>query len=156
MTTPDTRRRTWVVLIIALAVIVVFGGVALVFLGTGAELAEEREVFLKVEVTELREDIADQIQVGDPVFTDAGGMLVGEIVEVEVAKSREAVPDAEGQLIDASNPIEWTAIVVIEAAGREGQGIVAIDNEVVQAGRPFNVISRKYYLPGTVVSVDVR
>jgi hypothetical protein len=156
VTAPDPRRRTRLALIIALAAAVVLGGLALVFLGIGAELDEERDVFLKVEVTELREDIAEQIRVGDPVFTDAGGMLVGEIVEVDVAPSREAVPDAEGRLNDAENPVEWTAIVVIQATGREGAGIVAIDNEVVQAGRPYNVISRSYYLPGTVVNVDVR
>lgn len=156
MTETASGRDPRFVALAVLGGLVVLGGLALVLFGVGAELQEEREVLLTVFATELTEEVAAVPAIGDPVFTDPAGMVVGEIIEVEAGPYVIPVADSEGQLHRREDPTRWQVTVVVKATGREGEGIVSIGNEVVQAGRTFNLISRGYYLRGTVVSVDVR
>lgn len=151
----DTRNPRLIAFAV-LGVLVVVGGLGLAFFGVGSELSESRDVMLTVKATELENAVAEMVAVGDPVFTDAGGMQVGEISEVEVSPFIMPVPDYEGVLHPAEDPTQSEVIVTIEARGREGDGIVAIDNQVIQAGMQFNVITNRYVLRGTVVGVDVR
>ncbi|MBN2839525.1 MAG: DUF4330 domain-containing protein [Coriobacteriia bacterium] len=150
-----TRRDPRLTAIAVLAVLVIAGGLALGFFGVGSQLAEEKTVRLGVLVTEIPEEVAREVQVGDQVFTDPGGMIVGEVVEVEAGPWLVTVPDAEGQLHGRQDPTMWQVKAVIEATGRQSEDIVAIDNEVVQAGQYYSLISRDYYIKGIVVSVDV-
>ncbi len=144
------------VLLVALGTLVVVMGVALALSGVGAEMAVDRRLSIVVRAEDLEQEVAELVAPGDPIFTDAGGMRVGEITEVSMGPDIEAVPDAEGGLNAAEDPTAFSVEVTIEAEGREGDGIVALHNEVIQAGKTFNLISREYYLRGTVVSVDVR
>lgn len=155
MTSEARRAPSRAVLIAILGALVLLGGLALRYLGIGAELSEEKQVVLTIEVVDLREEVGDLIEVGDPVFTDPAGMRIGEVTSVEVYPSVESVPDAQGELHEAADPVRFDALVTVTATGREGDGFVALGNEVVQAGRDFNLISRAYYLLGKVVSVDV-
>ncbi len=150
-----TRRDPRLIAFAALAVLTIVGGLALGFLGVGAQLAEERDVRLTLLVTEIPPEVAQKVQVGDPVFTDPGGMRIGEIVEVEAGPDLLDVPDAEGNIYAREHPILWRVRAVVEAPGRMSDEIVAIDNEVVQAGQFFALISKSYYLHGMVIDVDV-
>lgn len=152
----STRRDPRVVVLAILGVAVVLGGLGLAMFGIGAELQEERAVTLKVLATMLPEEAAVLPAEGDPVYTDPAGMLVGHVSEAVSGPYELAVPDAEGKLHLGEDPTRWQVMVTIEATGREGDGIVSVGNEVIQAGQTFNVISREYFLRGTVVSVDVQ
>ncbi len=151
-----TRRDPRFIVVAVLAILALAGGLALGFFGVGSELAEERTVHLGVLITEIPEEVAREVRVGDQVFTDPGGMVVGEVIEVDAGPWVVTVPDAEGQLHGREDPTMWQVKAVIEATGRQSEDIVAIDNQVVQAGQFYSLISRDYYIKGIVVSVDVR
>jgi len=151
-----TRRDPRLIALAVFGALAVIGALALGFFGVGSQLAEERTIMLTVHVPDIQEEVARTVEVGDPVFTDAGGMLIGEVVEVEAGPDVISVSDAQGRLHARENPVRWQVKAVVQTTGRQSDDIVAIDNQVVQAGSFFALISRDYYLKGTVVSVDVR
>jgi len=148
----DPRFVAFVALLVAAAVI----AVGLAFFGVGAELSEDRTVVVRVRIVDLNKEVAAQIVEDETVFADPGGMAIGRIVGVDVGPVERAVATAEGVLVPADDPVQQQAIIEIEAAGREGNGIVALHNQVVQAGQVFNVVTKDMFLRGTVLSVDVR
>ncbi len=151
-----TRQDPRLTALVVLAVLAVGGGLALGFLGVGSQLAEQRTVNVTVLVPDIQEEAARTVKVGDSIFTDAGGMEIGTVIEVDAGPDIISVADAQGELHARENPVRWRVRAVIETTGRQSEDIVAIDNQVVQAGSFFALISRDYYLKGTVVSVDVR
>lgn len=154
---PTGRRRNPVLLALALTgAVAIVGGLALGFLGVGAQLAQRRTVVLRVRTVPLEKAIADQIRVGDTLYTDTAGVPVGRIVSLVETRVPVVVSDARGGLHLDADPIDWQVEADIEGAGREGNGLVALDTQVVQAGESFNIISKSYYIGSQVVNVDVR
>ena len=153
---PDAaqQRDPRLIAFLVLVAVVIAGGAALFLTGVGADLSESKDVRLTLYAKELEPEVAAKVAVGDQVFTDPGGMVVGEIVEVVVEPTIEAVPDFEGNLNAAEDPTLDAVRVVIAATGREGNGIVAIDNQVVQAGTQFTLVSRDYVLRGVLTGVE--
>jgi len=152
---PESRTRNPLVAVfIGLIVVVAVGGLLLALTGVGAELSESRELRLTIYAVELLPEVAAMVEVGDPVYTDPGGMEVGEIVDVTRGPSIMPVPDFQGTIHAAEDPTQDEVSVVIAARGREGNGIVAIDNQVIQAGMQFNVVTDRYVLKGVVTGVE--
>ncbi len=149
------RDRRLIVLVVLLCVAL---GIAatLAFFGVGAELSEERTIILSVRVADLQHQVAEQLKVGDTVFADAAGMPIGEIIEVQVSPVIRATADAQGEFHEAEDPTVDQAIVTIEAVGRQGDGIVALHNQVIQSGQSFDVVTKALFMRGTVLSVEVR
>jgi len=154
---PDnaTKRNPLVVAFVSLVIIVVAGGLALGLAGVGAQLSESRDLRVTIYSDDLPPAVAAMVRVGDPVFTDPGGMVVGEIVDVEIGPTVEPVPDFAGRLQAAENPVKDAVTIVVAAQGREGEGVVAIDNQVIQAGMGFNVVTNRYMLKGVVTGVEL-
>lgn len=153
----DGRRRNPLVLaFVATAAVVVVGGLGLGFFGIGAELAQPKTVRITIRNEKIEPDIASQIKVGDAIYTDTAGTEVGRIVAVRIQPQPTSVPDRQGNLHLDRDPISVQVDTTVEARGREGNGLVVLDTQVVQAGQTLNLISKRYYLSGTVVSVDVR
>jgi hypothetical protein len=148
----DARVVTLVILLVLAAMI----AAGLYFFGIGAELSRERTVVMTVRVSSLPHEVSSQIESGETVFADPGGMVIGEITDVVVEPVERTAQDARGRLHPASDPVMDQATITIEARGREGDGIVALHNQVVQGGQTFNVVTRKLFLRGTVLTVDVR
>ncbi len=153
----DGRRRNPLMLAFAItATVVVVGGLALGFFGIGAELAQPKTVRITIRNRNIEREIAEQVKVGDALFTDTAGLEIGRVVGVKVVAQPTAVPDAQGRLHLDADPTSVQLDTVVEARGREGNGLVVLDTQVVQAGQFINLISKRYYLSGTVVSLDVR
>jgi len=147
-------RRVGALIVLLLAALGL--AIALAFFGVGAELSKERTVVLSVRVVDLQHEVSDQLRVGDTVFADAGGMSIGKITDVRVGPVTRAVADSQGGLQASADPTLDEAIVVIEAVGRQGDGIVALHNQVIQSGQSFDVVTKSLFMRGTVLSVEVR
>lgn len=157
MTKPSKHPSSlWNRALLVTAVLVVITGLGLTFLGPGDELRAEREVTFVVVCNNILPEIAGGVRVGDPLFTDAAGARIGTITAVEVLPQPKLVSDAEGQLHLREDPLVRRLRVTVSATARMGQDVVAVGGRVMFAGQSFNVISSRYRLPGTVVSVDVR
>ena len=156
MPTPESSSRLWNRILLATGVIVIVAGIALTFTGTGSELRVPHDVRFTVLVNDLEPEVAAQVKAGDALFTDAGGAKVGTIESVEVGPARETVPDQAGTLRAAEDPLQVEARVTIASTARVGDDIVSIAGQVVQLGQQFNIVSARYKLLGTVVSIDVR
>lgn len=154
MTETARARDPRLMALVVLVGLVAVGGLALGLMGVGAELSESRDVKITVYAEELRPDIAAMVEVGEMVYTDPGGMAIGEIVEVERGPMLAPVPDSSGELQAAADPTQDAVTVVIEATGREGNGVVALENQVIQAGMQFIVITDTYMLKGLVTGVE--
>lgn len=150
------RRDARVVALVVLLLLAAAIAAGLYFFGVGAELSQERTVIVNVRVTGLSTEVASQITDNETVFADPGGMAIGEITEVVVEPGERSVADAQGRLHAAQDPTQDQATITIEAKGREGDGIVALHNQVLQGGQTFNVVTKKLFLRGTVLTVDVR
>lgn len=150
------RRSPVLVAFAVSAAVVVAAGLALTFFGVGAELGRPRKVLVTVQATDVPPKVAEQIEVGDPIFTDPAGARIGTIVDVERGPVPRVLSDEAGGLHVADDPLVDRLEVVVETDGREGDGIISTGNQVVQAGQSFALISRVYYLSGLVVRVDVR
>lgn len=138
------------------AAAVVVGGLLLGFFGVGAELAQPKTIIVTVRNKGVDPTVAGQIKVGDRVYTDTAGMEIGRVIKVEGAPQPLAVPDENGTLHLHGDPLQWQVDTTIEARGRQGNGLVVLDNQVIQSGQFMNLISQRYYLSGSVVDVDVR
>ena len=141
---------------VVLGVAVVVMGALLFFFGAGAELSVPHDVTFVVRVDHLDKVVAAQIRPGDPLYTDFAGMYIGRVKSVVVQPAPRAVPDSQGALHKDPDPVQVRADVTIEGVGREGKNIVALTNQVIQAGMQFSVISDRYFVRGQVVTVDVR
>lgn len=150
------RRNPLLVAFGVLVAVVVAGGLLLGFFGVGAQLAQPRTIRVTIRNKSVEPEIASQIHVGDPLFTDTAGMQIGRVVKVVVTPQPQAVPDDKGRLHLQADPISDQVDTTFEARGRVGNGLVVLETQVVQAGQFLNLISKRYYLSGTVVSVDVR
>ncbi len=131
-------------------------GAGLVFFGVGAKLSQPKVVSVIIQADDVRPVIAVQVKAGDPIYTDVAGMYVGRITAVKAARNEKAVPDAAGNLHAAQDPLHVELNVTIEGPGREGNGIVAMSSQVLQAGSPFSIISDRYMIRGTVLEIHVR
>lgn len=158
MTEPSSERPAslWNRVLLVTAVLVVVAGLALTFLGPGGELRVEREATFVVVCDDVVPEVADKVRAGDPLFTDVVGGRIGTIEAVEVLPQPELVPDAGGRLHLGEDPFARRLRVTASATARMGRDVVAVGGQVMLAGQSFNVISSRYRLPGTVVSVDVR
>jgi hypothetical protein len=156
METPGTRRNPLLLAFGVIAAVVVIGGLLLGFFGVGAELAKPKTVLVTIRNKTVEPEIAKQIHVGDALFTDTAGIEIGKVVKVSVIQQPRAVGDAQGKLHMDADPLSVQVDTTVEARGREGNGMVLLDTQVVQAGQFLNLISQRYYLSGTVVSIDVR
>lgn len=150
------RRDARVVTLVILLVLAALIAAGLYFFGVGAELSRERTVVMTVRVSSLPREVSAQIESGQTVFADPGGMVIGEITDIVVEPIERTAPDAQGRLLPAADPVQDQATITIEARGREGDGIIALHNQVIQGGQTFNVVTRKLFLRGTVLTVDVR
>ena len=153
----DGRRRNPLLLAFGvLAAVVVVGGLLLGFFGVGAELAKPKTVLITIRNKNVEPEVARQIKAGDPLFTDTAGMQIGRVVKTVAVPQPATVGDSKGVLHLDADPLVMQVDTTIEAAGREGNGLVVLDTQVVQAGQFLNLISKRYYLSGAVVSIDVR
>ncbi len=151
------RGRNPLLLVLGvLGAIVVLGGLGLGFFGIGAELAQPRTLRVTVRAKNLEKVIAQQVKAGDPIFTDTAGIEIGRIVSAVATPQPQPVPDSKGKLHLDPDPVNWQVDATVEAHGRVGNGLVVLDTQVVQSGQTLNLISKKYYLSGVVVSIDVR
>ncbi len=139
----------------ATAAAVAVGAVGLGFFGVGAELAKPKAIVVTIRNRDVEPEIASQVRVGDRLFTDSAGVAIGEVIGVKVVPQPTVVPDAKGELHLHGDPMRVQIDTTVRARGREGNGLVVLDTQVVQAGQCLNLISKRYYLNGTVVSVDV-
>lgn len=155
MTTGRSGRYSLARTALILGAVVLLGGLALGFFGVGAEMSQPRTVTMVVRVERLPPEIAPQIKVGDPVYTDMAGVEIGRVTKVVVVPQPDIVTDAQGRVHVTDDDLRRRVDVTVEGTGREGGGLIVINAQVVQAGRDNYLISDRYFLQGRIVSVDV-
>lgn len=152
-----TTRWSWTrISIVVLLCVTIVGGAGFMLSGVGVELGEWREVRMAVVVPDVHPDVATQVKVGDPVYTDPAAMYVGVIEQVDIAPMLRASPDASGALRVSEDPLVRELTIVVSTRGRRSAEIVAVGSQVVQVGMEFAVVSRIYQLQGWIVEIDVR
>jgi hypothetical protein len=156
MTDAAPRRSLLVTVIIGLGIAVVVAGIALVFFGVGAQLTKPRVITFTVQAEQLRPQVAEQIKVGDELYTDFAGSPIGRVTKVVLTPDLKAVPDAQGSLHAAPDPVRDRVAVTIEGTGREANGIVALSSQILQVGMFFTMVSNRYLVRGQVVAIGVR
>ena len=149
---PHALRR---VTLIALGVIVAVAAL-LAFFGVGAQLTQPRTVAMVVRIDQIPPEMVSQVHVGDPAFTDVDGVPIGRVTRVLASPQPVVASDARGATHLAGDPTNSQIEVTVTGDGRVGGGLVILNSQAVVAGRPFTLISNRYYLAGIVASVDVR
>lgn len=145
--------RQW---LIAFGTVVVAGGLALVFFGAGADLSRQQIVTIVVRQTDVQPEVARSITVGDTIYNDIAGVEIGRVVDVKVIPQPRTVSDAKGVIHKVEDPLSDQVEITIRGKGRVGDGYTMLYSQVIENGRQILVVSKKYYLLPTVVSVDVR
>lgn len=140
----------------ALLLVAVVLGVTVVSTGPGADLSETTTVTITVRVLDVPKIVSGQIAAGDSVSVDPAGMGIGTVTDVSVGPQYRSVSDASGQLQSSPDPNSDEVIVTIESEGRQGGGVIAIENQVVQAGQTFDIITPHVYLRGQILTVEAR
>ena len=142
--------------ILITAGVVIAGALLLAIFGVGAQLTQSRRVAIVVRVDQIPPEVASQIRVGDPAFTDVAGVLIGQVTKVDSRPEPRTTTDSAGGVHLSQDLTNRQVDVTIEGDGRVGAGLVIIHSQAILAGRPFSLISHHYYLAGTLVSVHVR
>lgn len=156
MSAPEPRYGPWGRVLIVTGALVVIGGLLLTFSGVGAELREEREVAYTLAVPDLDREVSAAVEVGDPIYTDFGGVKVGEVATVQTRAMPLEVPDAQGRLHEAASPVLDEVRMTVVSQGRVGENFVAIGGQVLLVGQQLTLISEDWRLTGVVTGVDVR
>jgi hypothetical protein len=151
------RRNLLAVALVVVGALVAFGGIGLLAFGGDAEVTKPRNVEFRARIKVPDKRIADLPKPGDVLYSDTGGIPVGQIVSTEVTHAIIALGDKAGGIHANPDPLNWQMEAVIRARGRIGGGMVVLDTQVLQVGQSFSIISQRYYLPNaTVVSIDVQ
>jgi hypothetical protein len=124
-------RRLIVLVVLSTALFV--GGCS----GEPSESATQAPVELKLLVRNATPPIEESFLVGDVVRIKDTGTELGEITDVEVEPTRQAVPDSEGMLNEARSPILVDIVLTIEGEAsvsergyRFGNQLVYINNDI--------------------------
>jgi hypothetical protein len=150
-----TKSGVMRVILIIGGVVVALGALAL-FFGAGSQLTRQREVSVVARVDEIPPEVASQIRVGDPIFTDIAGAEVGRVTAVVARPEPVVADDAMGRAHLGGDPTNSQVDVTVTGEGRVGTGLVIIHSQAVLPGHSFGLVSSRYDLIGTVVSVRVR
>lgn len=151
---PPARRLARLAL--ALAVVVVAGGLGLVFFGYGAELTTPRQVTIHLGFDGIRPEMAGVIHVGDPVYGDLAGVELGRVAAVDVVEQPVIVADTAGALHVDKDPTRRRVDVTVTGPGRVGSGVIILGSQAVQAGKGMPLISDRYNFIAKILSVDAR
>jgi hypothetical protein len=155
MASSGDTTQTLIRALVAAGIVVVVGGLALVFFGFGADMSDVRTVTMVVRRDNVMPETAAAIQVGDPIYADIAGSEIGRVAAVEVTAQPMLTADAQGAVHVVGDPRAKMVTVTIKGPGRTGDGLIAIGSQVVQVGRGIMTISKRYNWSAVVVSVDV-
>lgn len=98
--------------------------------------------------------VATSIRKGDPVVVAPGGMRVGIVRRVVVTPHKEVTASADGRLVLARDPYYMDVEITFVGEGRVSPTLVALKNQIVQAGMPFTLVSADYSVTGQIVAVS--
>ena len=153
---PAARRDPWRTGFAVAGVLLLVGGFLLSYLGVGADLGREHPVLVTVRAIDLPRESLGRVKVGDPIYTEPAGMLIGRVVKVVEGPMVEATPDASGSLHPAQNPVKGQMQVTISSTGRQGEGVTAVGSQVVSIGQRFAVYTPSTFIEGIAIDVQVR
>jgi hypothetical protein len=143
------------VIVPLLAVVVIGGGLALMFTGRAAELGQWRDITVKVTVPNVPATAELEMGPGDVIYTDPAAMQAGVVEEVITSPMLVVNPDAAGALQVSPNPLLREVTVVFSTKGRQTAEIIATGNQVIQVGQMFTVFTKTAQLRGTIIDIDV-
>ncbi len=139
-------------LIASLLILIILG--AIIFnLRAQSSLEKERKIVFEVYCPDILPEVSEQVRVGDKVFTDPGGMLIGKVAKVRAEPSKRPVTTDDGKVVVGINPLSYDLYITVEGRGRVSERLIALKNQVIQANAEFRLTSARYQLKGLVVKI---
>lgn len=147
--------------IVIIAVVVVLAGVFLLWragkLSTQENVVHDNStVRYAIELSNMRYDSAEMIQVGDEILDNIKNFTMGTVVAVEVRDAETLTKDYEtGAYIVSTIPGAKTAVVTLESDCVESAtGFVVDGGYSVCGGNSVNVVGPGYYGQGYVLYIE--
>jgi hypothetical protein len=150
------RLDAWGLTFVLTLAAVIVGGLALSYSGVGVRLSAPRTVDVRLRTEPVPNEAAKAVKVGDPVYTEPGGLLIGRITAVKVGPQKMAIGDSAGTLHIRDYTLMSVVELTLTSTGRTGDDLVAISNQAVTVGHRLWIYTDRAFFDTLVVGIDVR
>lgn len=103
----------------------------------------------------LHPDMVHLIKKGQKIVNSPGGQNIGKIHSFEIRPHLDTVITRNGDIKKANDPFYKNAFIKVRAKGYANEDLVALHNEVIQAGASYKLNTALYVLDGKILSIDI-
>jgi hypothetical protein len=141
------------VILVVLAVIV---GVFVRFAGSaGKAVTKPTKIEYVVKIENIRKSSVEALEKKGIVTDKKSETAIGEITNVEVQNVISTTPAANGKIVSATVPERYTALVTVEADGKEGEsGYFDAQNNDISVGHTASFYTKYVATTGTIQSIN--
>ena len=149
--------RRFSLLDVILVVLIAAGIFAAVFFTGGKSVSaadEKKEIYFTVELTNLKQELVDQVKVGDRILDSTRGQYYGVIEALEVKSTDRLVRDFENKrFVRTDVPDRYTLWITVRCNGTESDTEIKVEGEVFKVGKRLTIKSKGYGGIGYVVNL---
>lgn len=121
----------------------------------GATAAVTETVELVLLAREAQPEVGESFEPGQPVRIKDTGTLLGEIVDVRVEGSAEAVPTSEGELVEQQSPVEVDVYLTVEGEATVSDAGFKFGNEFVYVNNDVKYLTPFTQFGGIILEMNV-
>lgn len=155
------RKFNFVDAIILLLILLAVALLAFIFIFKGASFitdlfggGEESEIYYAVELSLVREELADNITAGQKVTDSGHNTPIGEVVTTYIGDAEYAGADENGIALKGAYPGYKSVIVIIESDAVKGAYNYSIDEYDLQVGSTVRFFTPEYTGGGFCVGLS--
>jgi len=144
-------------LLIVVLILLIAGGVYLVFLGgSDKQAVEKSKVVYEFEITNVNKDFVDAITPWDPIRDSTRGNELGTVVGKESRKATMLNEDLiNGRYIIAEVPDAYDVVITIVAQASITPANIIVGGEEVKVGKKFFIKGKGYANQGFVTKMTL-
>ncbi len=112
-----------------------------------------KQISYVIQVNEVYDALTDNVKVGDKLYDNASGQLIGEVTDVSVSRSQKVGYDLSGDVV--YTPIEGKSDIAItlKVSVWSDGGVLKIDSYRISVGMEISCHSPNISVTGRCVSI---
>lgn len=146
-----TRQQIiWAIFTVAL-----LAGVLILNQRASGPFEKVRMIEYTFKTERLHPDMASLVKKGQKVINSPGGQVIGRVHNYKIEPHVEPVTTRTGEIKKASDPYYKNVFIKVRAKGYANEDLVALHNEVVQAGPPAKLNTAVYVFDGRITDIKI-
>lgn len=145
-----TRQILW-----ALSAAILIAGIFILNQRAESPFEKINTVEFTFKTDRLDPKMAALVKEGQKVLNSPGGQVIGNISSFEIQPHSDSVTAGDGTIKRASDPYYKNVLINVRAKGYANDDLVALHNEVIQAGTTYKLNTSIYVFDGKITSIEI-